>query len=134
MPFLGRWIDVMAYSIRCKNSYTTQLAEYALMNNLQNEPAFKWWVKPTIRHKKRILKATKTRYAKRTHKFGIKVPQTVEEALQIDVDTKTTFWRDAIKKEMINNRAAFKFLEEDENVPVGYKWIRCHMIFDIKVD
>ncbi len=73
------------------------------MNNLQNEPAFKWWVKPTIRRKKRILKATKTRYAKRIHKFGIKVPQTVEEALQIDVDTKTTFWRDAIKKEMINN-------------------------------
>jgi len=117
-----------------KNSYTTQLAEYALMNNLQNEPAFKWWVKPTIRRKKRILKATKTRYAKRTHKFGIKVPQTVEEALQIDVDTKTTFWHDTIKKEMINNRAAFKFLEEDENVPVGYKWIRCHMIFDVKMD
>jgi hypothetical protein len=35
---------------------------------------------------------------------------------------------------MINNRAAFKFLEEDENVPVGYKWIRCHMIFDVKMD
>jgi hypothetical protein len=29
---------------------------------------------------------------------------------------------------------AFKFLEEDENVPVGYKWIRCHMIFDVKMD
>jgi hypothetical protein len=35
---------------------------------------------------------------------------------------------------MTNNRSAFKFLEEDEIVPVGYKWIKCHMIFDVKTD
>jgi len=35
---------------------------------------------------------------------------------------------------MTNNKSAFKFLEENENVPVGYKWIRCHMIFDMKMD
>jgi hypothetical protein len=32
-----------------KNSYPIQLAEYALANNLQNEPAFRWWIKPTLK-------------------------------------------------------------------------------------
>jgi hypothetical protein len=35
---------------------------------------------------------------------------------------------------MKNNRVAFKFLDEDETVPIGYKWIKCHVIFDIKMD
>jgi hypothetical protein len=52
----------------------------------------------------------------------------VQEALQVDKETNTTFWRDATQK------AAFKILEEDEHVPIGYKWIRCLMIFDVKMD
>jgi hypothetical protein len=35
---------------------------------------------------------------------------------------------------MKNNRLAFQFLEEDEAIPIGYKWIKCHMIFDVKMD
>jgi len=37
-------------------------------------------------------------YLMKTHKFGIRVPQTVEEATQIDLDTKSHYWRDAIQK------------------------------------
>jgi len=35
---------------------------------------------------------------------------------------------------MMNNAAAFRFLESDEVVPIGSTWIPCHMIFDIKED
>jgi hypothetical protein len=35
---------------------------------------------------------------------------------------------------MKNVRIAFQFLENGERVPVGYKWIRCHMVFDVKMD
>jgi hypothetical protein len=35
---------------------------------------------------------------------------------------------------MSNNRKAFQFLENHESVPLGYKWIKCHMIFDVKMD
>ena len=35
---------------------------------------------------------------------------------------------------MKNVKVAFKFLEPGERVPVGYKWIRCHLIFDVKMD
>jgi hypothetical protein len=62
------------------------------------------------------------------------VPTSVEEALNIDKETNTTYWRDAIHKEMTNNRKAFKFLEDGELIPIGYQWIHCHMIFDAKMD
>jgi hypothetical protein len=117
-----------------KNSFPVQLAEYAKHNDLQDEPAFRWWLKHTLRRKKYLLKAVKSRYSKRTHKFGIQVPQTVEEALEIDRATNTTFWFDAIQKEMKNVRVAFKFLDTGERVPIGYKWIKCHLIFDVKMD
>jgi hypothetical protein len=59
------------------------------------------------------------RFAKRTDKFGIQVPRTIEEALVIDKDTiNTTLWHDVIQKEMKNTRQAFHFLEEDETVPI----------------
>jgi hypothetical protein len=96
-----------------KNSYPVQLAEYAIEYKLDKKRAFSWWIKTTIKHWKAFIKATKKRFAKRSHKFGIQVPQTVEEALRIDKETNTTFWRNAIHKEMKNNRLAFQFLEED---------------------
>jgi hypothetical protein len=35
---------------------------------------------------------------------------------------------------MKNNAVAFRFLDEGEQVPVGWQWIPFHMIFDVKVD
>jgi hypothetical protein len=117
-----------------KSSYPIQLAEYAMSNQLSDEPAFKWWVKQTLCHKRNFMKTARKHYFKHTHKFGVRLPKTVEEALDIDRITNTTFWRDAIQKEMKNNRQAFKFLEEVEKVPIGYEWIKCHMVFDVKMD
>jgi hypothetical protein len=117
-----------------KNSFPIHLAEYALKHKLQDEPVFCWWVKQVLRQKKYMMKAVKTRYARRTHKFGIQLPNTIEEALAIDRETNTTFWFDVIQKEMKNVRVAFKFLDIGERVPIGYKWIKCHLIFDVKMD
>jgi hypothetical protein len=79
-----------------------------------------------------MIKAVKTRYMKKTHKYGIRLPKTVAEAYQIDQETGTDFWHQAIMKEMKNNAVAFQFLEEGESIPVGSKWIPFHMIFDNK--
>jgi len=35
---------------------------------------------------------------------------------------------------MTNNKVAFQILDENEQVPIGYKWIKCHMIFGVKMD
>ena len=45
----------------------------------------------------------------------------------------TDFWRKAIEKEMKNVMPAFQFTK-DGKIPIGYKHIDCHMIFDIKMD
>lgn len=87
-----------------------------------------------LRQKKYMIKAAQTRYARRTHKFGIKLPNSVDEALAIDRETNTTYWVDAIQKEMKNVKVAFKFLDPGERIPAGYKWIRCHLVFDVKMD
>jgi hypothetical protein len=44
------------------------------------------------------------------------------------------FWQKAIAKEMLHVHPAFDILQHGVKAPVGYKWIPCHMIFDIKMD
>jgi Reverse transcriptase (RNA-dependent DNA polymerase) len=116
-----------------KESNPVELAEYVVANNISSEPAFSWWVPYTISRKNRIVAAVNKRYMLRTHKFGIRIPKTVEEALQLDKENGNTFWRDAIALEAKNVDVAFQELEEGEAVPVGYQFVRCHMIFDVKV-
>ena len=67
-------------------------------------------------------------------KFGVKVPSTVEEALHLDIENGNKLWQEAIAKEMTNSRVAFQVLEAEEQPPVGYTKITCHLIFDVKMD
>ena len=116
-----------------KNGNMIEAAEYAVSTGIAKEPAFAWWVPRALRKRDRIIKKVKSRYWKRTHKYGIELPHSVEEALAIDRRTGTDFWRKAIEKEMKNVGIAFEFPADGE-VPSGYKHIPCHMVFDIKSD
>lgn len=116
-----------------KESNPVQVAEYAIANKISLEPAFAWWVPHTIRKKDRIINKVKSKYWKRTHKYGVELPKTVQEALRIDELTGTNFWAKAIEKEMSNNRQAFEF-SDDDSIPKGYTEITVHGIFDIKMD
>ena len=71
---------------------------------------------------------------KRSSKFGIKIPSSVEEALQFDKDNGDTFWYDAINKEIKNVKVAFHLIGEDESPPPGSKRIPYHIIFDVRYD
>ena len=115
-----------------KESNPLEVAQYAVDNKLDDEPAFKWWVPYTIRKRNRILKAMQKRYFRTHQKFGIELPKTVKRALEIDEETGTTFWRDAIKKEMGTVMVAFDILPEGAEKPVGYSFISCHIVFDVK--
>jgi hypothetical protein len=115
-----------------KESNPVEVAEYAVANKISEEPAFAWWVKSVLRKRDRILAKVKSRYWSRTHKFGIQMPKTVAEALGIDKETGTDFWKKAIEKEMKNVIVAFEF-KEDDVVPIGYKHIDCHWVFDVKI-
>jgi hypothetical protein len=90
-----------------------------------------------LRQRDRIISAVAKRSAcflKRTHKFGIEIPRTVKEALELDRHNGNTFWADAIAKEMTEVQKAFDILPDGKTAPVGYQQIPCHMVFDIKME
>ena len=116
-----------------KASNPVEVAEYAVANKIASEPAFAWWVKTILRQRDRNIMKVKTRFLRKTHKFGIEVPLTAKRAFEIDAESGTDFWKLAIEKEMRNVHPAFEILE-DGKIPPGYKEIKCHMIFDIKMD
>ena len=125
-----------------KESNPIELAEYAVANRINEEPAFKWWVSNTLRTRNRIIAKVKKRYWKTNYKYGVKLPHSVQEALAIDRETGTDFWWKAIQKEMKKVMIAFEFDESvtpdmvrmDPTKYVGFQEISCHMIFDVKMD
>ena len=116
-----------------KDSYPVELAEYAIQEGIEDEPAFKWWVEYTINKKARIIDKVKSKYWERTHKYGIRVPKTVKEALEIDQVNGDSKWWDAICTEMKNVRVAFEIYEGKIQDLVGYQRVNCHVIFDVKL-
>ncbi len=109
-----------------KESNPIEVAEYALAHNLCEEAAFAWWIPFTLRKRDKIVASIQTRmkHRKKDYKFGIELPRTIKRALEIDRETGTTFWADAIAN----------VLEEGAKAPPGFKYIRCHMNFEIKMD
>ena len=73
-------------------------------------------------------------YMKKTHKFGVEVPTTLAEALELDKKNSDTHWYDGIASEMNNTRVAFDVLPEGQNAPIGHQFVKCHMIFDVKME
>jgi hypothetical protein len=65
-------------------------------------------------------------------KFGVNVPNTVQEAYTMDRANGNNLWDQAIKKELKNVLVAFQLVEDGEHVPVGSKLIPYHIIFDVK--
>ena len=115
-----------------KESFPIELAEYAHNNKIIDEPAFAWWAYYVLKKRDRIIMKAKTKYWQKTHKYGVELPKTIEEAYEIDRKTNTTHWRDAIKKEMKNVMVAFEFDDEDK-VPIAHQRIGVHMVFDVRI-
>ncbi len=67
-----------------KVSNPLELAEYAVVNQIMEELAFKWWVSNTLCKWNHIIFKVKKKYWQTMHKFGCKLPHLVEEVLEID--------------------------------------------------
>ena len=118
-----------------KEANPLQTAEYAISRDIHNEPAFAWWVNQVLRTRSRIISRLKaTRQIKHRVKFGVQVPNTIDEALSLDSKNGNSLWRDAINKELDKVRVAFQLLKDGESPPVGSKQINYHIIFEVKMD
>ena len=76
-----------------------------------------------------IVNKVKSKYWKWTHKFGLKLPKSSEEALDIDRLVGKNLFRKAIETYMKSTTIIF---ESHEKEPVGYNKINFHYVFDKK--
>ena len=134
---LAQWEDRSTNWISLKDlkeSYPVQTAESAVAAKIAMQPAFAWWVLHTLKKRNRIISKVKSKYWLRTHKFGIQIPKSVEEAKHFDQENGDTLWWEAICNKMRNIRPAFEVWEKDvKHIQPGYQQIKCHMIFDVKM-
>ena len=92
---LVRWKDGSTTWVSLKdmkNAYPVQTAEYAVQARVSEEPAFAWWAPYVLKKRNRIIGKAKSKYWLRTHKFGIKIPKTVEQARKFDKENGNTLW------------------------------------------
>ena len=117
-----------------KESYPVQVSEYAIQSKISKEPAYAWWISHVLKKREQIIAKVKSKYWTRTHKFGIRIPKSIKEAIELDRQNGNTLWWDAILKEMANIRIAFElFGGEVKDLPPCYQEVKFHIIFDIKM-
>jgi hypothetical protein len=102
--------------------------------NIDNDPAFMWWVSFTLRKRDIILSAVKYRLRKAPNKYGIAIPRTLEEAIKFDLKMSNKGWQDSIDKEKLNIGVYFEILDDDVPTPIGWSKEAGRMIFDINMD
>ena len=116
-----------------KNSYPVPLADYSVANKLQEEPTFAWWFPYTLKKRIAIITKIKSKFWKKTHKYGIKIPRNVMEAKAIDIENGNKLWEESWVLEMTNNRCAFEHYKGNTSELVAYEEITGHLIFDVKI-
>jgi hypothetical protein len=127
-----------------KDGSPIELSDYVIAHDIAEEPAFSWWIHHVQKRRYKIVKKLKAKYWQLTHKFGVKMPKSVNDALQLDQENGNDMWEQAIIKKMGKakvayepNKEGFTAQEIQEKKPdtmIGYQEIKCHIIFDVKMD
>ena len=107
------WHSTISWQIRCqwkdgsasweklsnlKESQPIETAEYAVAQDIDHEAAFNCWVPYVLKKRERIISLVKqgqVRYYKCTHKFGIELPTSVNDAYALNKKNSNRFWANA---------------------------------------
>ena len=110
------------------------VAKFAVSQDIEEEPAFAWWVPYTLKKRDIIFSAVNSRYHKCTHIFDIEIPKYTKDTKIIYDTNGNTYRKDIIAKEINAIRIAFKILHDDKKIPPIHQQIRYHLIFGVKMD
>ena len=121
-----------------RKSDPVSVMEYVYEHNLQDKLGWRWAKKfnrGINKYVNAVLRANNTTKKRPTYKFGIRVPDNVAHALQLDKENGNTYWRDAINKELaeIDQYDTFH-IAPNGDLPEGYKRIPYMIVFDVKFD
>ena len=120
-----------------KEYHPVHTAELAVVQRIDHKTVFNWWVKHVLKKRDRIITSIRkqqTRYLKKSHKFGIELPKTVEQVQTLVAKNGNTSWVDAIFKGMENVRVAFEVSTDRKSKPISHQFVHCHMVFNIKME
>ena len=67
-----------------KESFPVQLEEYTVLNQIAYEPEFSWWLEKLLNKGDKIISKTARKYWQKTHNYGLRIPHTVKEAIEIE--------------------------------------------------
>ena len=62
-----------------KNSYPVYMVEYVVQRRISGNQEFAWWIRHVLAKRNHIIGNLKSKYWVRTHKFGVKIPNSVQE-------------------------------------------------------
>ena len=77
-----------------------EVAKFVCARNIDQEPAFAWWVPYNLHRRDQKIASVNTRVCKASHKYGVEIPRSVSQAYAIDEQNGNTHLRDAINREM----------------------------------
>ena len=113
------------------------VVRFGLRNKLTEQPGWEWMNEfmDSDVEISRMIRAHKVS-TQNVFKFGVKVPGSTREARMIDCNRDAKLWDEAITIELkqINDYDTFRVLEPHEFLPLGYKRIPYHCIYDVKFD
>ena len=118
------------------------LASYAKEKDLVYSPGWRW-ARKLVKNERTFSRMLKLLTGQKRHapkyKFGIQVPRSRKEALELDKTNGNHFWREAMDAEI----QQLLFYETFQILPRGqrdfarkseYTYIPMHMVFDVKFD
>ena len=71
-----------------KETNSVETAQYAQDNRIIEEPAFDWWAMHVLKRRTRLIKMSQSRHKRSGYKFGIRIPRSTAEALEIAQKTE----------------------------------------------
>ena len=116
-----------------KNSKPVEVAQFEVARGVDREPDFSWWVPYNLSCCDRIISGVNSRVKRVTHKYGVELPRTVQEAYALDDKNGNTFWSDVLNKEMENLKVYFDILPEGKSPPPGYFRSSGRIIFYVRM-
>ena len=74
------------------------MSDYLVQRRISGDPVFVWWICHVLLKRNRIIGKLRSNYWVQTHKFGVKIANSVKEANSFDKENVNTLWWDAICK------------------------------------
>ena len=119
-----------------------KLSQYIVNNDLPEEYNRQWAedliIKMISYQNSSSLLNCKSKKAHTQELYGVKVPKSVQQALQMDNDNGNNLWREAITKEIqaLLDQKVFKFLKPGSKLKKeeGWQFAPLRMIFTVKAD